>query len=151
MEFGKQFERDFMRRTLKLVKEYEGPYDATLLLNCLLGLLIVPKETSLEQIPTEPISKLSEWGISPASIKSFGKKNEKNQYPETLRGIVYNLRNSVAHIRVRPTTDMRQVKGFEFTDLSGFRASIDLNEVRVFVEKLANHLESQIKGERSAS
>lgn len=145
MQFDRQFERDFMRRTLKLVHEYEGPYDATLLLNCLLGLLIVPKETSLEQIPTDPISKLAEWGISPSSIKNFGKKNKKNQYPETLRGIVYSLRNSIAHIRVRPTDDNRQVKGFVFTDLSGFNASIDLDEVRVFVEKLADHLERQIK------
>jgi len=37
------------------------------------------------------------------------------------------------------------VKGFVFTDLSGFHASIDLDEVKVFVEKLAKHLERQIK------
>ena len=66
MQFEKKFERDFMRRTLKLVQEYTGPYDATLLLNCLLGLLIVPKETSLDKIPTDPISKLKDWGISPS-------------------------------------------------------------------------------------
>lgn len=78
MEFGRKFERDFMQRTLTLVKEYKSPFDATLLVNCLLGLLIVPKETSLEQIPTDPISKLAKWSISPTSIKSFGKANEKN-------------------------------------------------------------------------
>jgi HEPN family protein len=50
VQFEKQFERDFMRRTLKLVQDYQGPYDATLLLNCLLGLLIVTKETSLNSI-----------------------------------------------------------------------------------------------------
>jgi hypothetical protein len=32
-----------------------------------------------------------------------------------------------------------------FTDKSGFEAIIDLDEVKVFVEKLANHLEKQIK------
>jgi hypothetical protein len=41
MENAQQFERDFMRRTLELVRSYRGPYDATDLLNCLLGLLIV--------------------------------------------------------------------------------------------------------------
>jgi hypothetical protein len=50
VQFEKQFERDFMRRTLKLVQDYQGPYDATLLLNCVLGLLIVTKETSLNSI-----------------------------------------------------------------------------------------------------
>ncbi|MBA3255136.1 MAG: hypothetical protein H0T64_00610 [Pyrinomonadaceae bacterium] len=111
LQFEKQFERDFMRRTLKLVQEYQGPYDATLLLNCLLGLLIVPKEISREQIPTDPISKLKDWGISPGSIKRVGKKNDKNQHPETLRGIVYNLRNWIAHIRVKPTGDKQAGEG----------------------------------------
>ena len=37
--------------------------------------------------------------IFPSSIRSFGKKTSKNEYPNTLRGIVYNLRNSVAHFR----------------------------------------------------
>jgi hypothetical protein len=72
MEFSDQFERDFMRRTLKLVQDYQGPYDATLLLNCLLGLLIVPKERSIDRIPADPVADLHKWGISPNSIKSFG-------------------------------------------------------------------------------
>ncbi len=141
MEYSQEFERDFMRRTLTLVKQYKGPYDATLLLNCLLGLLIVPKETSIDRIPTDPISELGKWGISPASIKSFGKKTTKNQHPQTLRGIVWNLRNSVAHFRFRPIHKNRQVIALDFDDRSGFSASIKLDEVRVFVEKLAQHLE----------
>src|SRR4051794_33161821 len=42
MSYVGPFEREFMKRTLTIVKEYQGEYDATLLLNCLLGLLIVP-------------------------------------------------------------------------------------------------------------
>lgn len=144
MEFEKEFERDFMQRTLALVKGYKGPYDATLLLNCLLGLLIVPKEASLDKIPTDPISDLKKWGISPGSINSRGKETVKNKYPDTLRGIVYNLRNSVAHFNFSPIHENRLVKGFKLSDRSGFDASIDVAEVRDFVEKLANHLEKQI-------
>ena len=145
MEFTEEFERDFMKRTLQLLMDYPGEYDATLLLNCLLGLLVVPKETSLEKIPTDPISKLGKWGISPESITSFGRKNRANHYPETLRGVVYNLRNSVAHFRIRPIEENRRVIGFSFTDMSGFAATIDIKEMRIFVERLASYLERSIK------
>ena len=69
MEYDQEFERDFMRRTLELVRDYRGPYDATNLLNCLLGLLIVPKEKSLKKIPDEPVAELARWGISPQAIR----------------------------------------------------------------------------------
>jgi len=143
MEFEKEFERDFMRRTLTLVKDYKGPYDATLLLNCLLGLLIVPKETSLKKIPTDSITDLNKWGISPDSIRNIGKKTKKNKNPDTLRGIVYNLRNSVAHFNFMPVDKNRVVKGFTFTNRSGFDAIIDVAQMRIFVEKLAAYLEQK--------
>lgn len=145
MEFTEEFEKDFMKRTLELLTEYPGEYEATLLLNCLLGLLVVPKEALLEKIPTDPISELHQWGLSPQSITSFGKKNRVNQHPETLRGVVYNLRNSVAHFRVRPIEENNLVKGFSFSDLSGFNATIGIKEMRIFVERLASYLERRIQ------
>lgn len=144
MEFAAEFEKDFMKRTLDLVKNYRGEFDATLLLNCLLGLLIVPRETSLQKIPADPIANLTNWGISPASIISFGRRNRSNEYPDTLRGVVYSLRNSVAHFRIVPVQENRSVKGFRFSDMSGFKAVIDVSEMRTFVGKLAEHLEGQI-------
>jgi len=143
MEYEQEFERDFMRRTLSLVKDYKGPYDASLLLNCLLGLLIVPKEASLDKIPADPVANLKNWGITPSSIHSFGKQTDKNQHPKTLRGIVYNLRNAVAHFRFSPLHANRVVKGFAFTDKSGFDATIEIDEMREFVERLAKYLEAQ--------
>jgi hypothetical protein len=62
MSFNSDFERAFMDRSLLLVKEYNGPYDATILLNCLLGLLIVPKEGCLSAIPAEPIRRSEKMG-----------------------------------------------------------------------------------------
>ena len=56
MEYRDEFERDFMLRTLDIIKDYQGKYDATLVINCLLGLLIVPRETSLyAKIPGDSI------------------------------------------------------------------------------------------------
>ena len=140
MEYAEEFERDFMKRTLSLVQTYTGPHDATLLLNCLLGLLIVPKETALERIPTEPIASLANWGISPSSISVIAKQTNRNNQPDTLRGVVHSLRNSVAHFRFKPIHKNGTVEAFRFTDLSGFDATIPLEEMRQFVERLAKHL-----------
>jgi len=140
MSYNSDFERAFMERSLLLVKEYKGPYDATILMNCLLGLLIVPKESCLKAIPTDPIDNLRKWGISPSSIEDFGKSSDTDNDPRTLRGLVWHLRNAVAHFRFEPRPERGNVKAFHFHDQSGFRATVELNELRDFVEKLANKL-----------
>lgn len=43
-EYCRPIEKSFVCRTNKLIQEYKGRYDATMLLNCLLGLLVVPFE-----------------------------------------------------------------------------------------------------------
>jgi HEPN pEK499 p136 len=141
MEYAEEFERAFMKRTLSLIKSYDGPHDATLLLNCLVGLLIVPRETALNRIPLDPIESLSKWGLSPESILAIARATRQNPQPDTLRGIVYNLRNAVAHFRFTPIHQQRKVKAFRFTDDNGFDATIPVQEMRVFVERLSQYLE----------
>ncbi len=116
MEFSDKFELDFMKRTLEIVKDYKGERDATLLLNCLLGLLVVPKERSFNKIPKEPISSLNNWGISPDSIKTFGKEFDGSDRKENLQQLVRGLRNAVAHFRISPINEKGKVKGFKFKD-----------------------------------
>jgi len=144
MSYLDDFEHSFMQHTLEIVQDYEGHFDATMLMNCLLGLLVIPKERFLEAIPLDPLSGLSRWGINPDSIKRAGKKTRKNRNPDTLRGIVYDLRNSVAHFRLKPNPSPQQVDSFEFTDRNedGFHAVIKLEEMRDFVERLAIHLDN---------
>lgn len=141
MEFPQEFEQEFITRTLSIVQQYEGPNDATLLINCLLGLLVVPRENFLNQIPVEPISKLKEWGISESSIAQLGTLTNQNQYPDTIRGVVYNLRNAVAHFNITPIPKDGKVYAFRFRDRSGFDATVTLDEIRQFVQRLAVHLQ----------
>lgn len=141
MSYNTDFDRAFMERSLSLIKEYKGPFDATLLLNCLLGLLIVPKESCLEAIPTDPIDEIRKWGVSPESIESPGRFRGPDDDPRTLRGLVYHLRNAVAHFRFEPRPPQGEVEAFHFSDSSGFRATVRLVELRVFVERLAVHLQ----------
>ena len=140
MSYLDNFEHSFMEHTLEIVQGYKGPFEATILINCLLGLLVVPKETSLEAIPLDPLTDLPKWGIRTDSIESVGKATRANPQPETIRGLVHNLRNSVAHFRLKPIPQSSLVRAFEFTDNNGMKATITLQEMRDFVEKLASHL-----------
>jgi hypothetical protein len=142
MSFNSDFERAFIERSLLLVREYRGPFDATLLLNCLLGLLVVPKESCLAEIPPDPIERFQEWGIEPSVVKSFGIAHKSNQDPHNLRGLVWRLRNSVAHFRFRPVPAHGQVEAFSFKDASGFEAVVPVSQLRVFVDRLASHIKN---------
>ena len=156
MSYNSDFERDFIQRSLDLVKEYKGSRDATLLLNCLLGLVVVPNETCLGKLPKDRIDDSGKWGISPDAIQCWGswdKADGKSQCencdwplqngrknPTTLRTLVKHLRNAVTHFRFRPISERGEVKAFHFCDRSGFRAEVELSELREFVERLAKKL-----------
>ena len=141
MSYLDDFEHSFMQHTLQIVQAYKGPFDASILINCLLGLLVVPKETALSAIPYDPLSDLPKWGINPDSIKSVGNSTRGNQEPNTVCGLLINLRHSVAHFKLKPVPRTSDVHSFEFSNRDGFNATISLKELRVFVEKLADYLD----------
>ena len=145
--YNKQdFEKDFMKRTLKIVNQYSGSFEATLLMNCLLGLVVIPKERLLSYIPDDSIDQMQEWGIFQTSIISVGDVSKENPEPHTVRGIVINLRHSLAHSNFDPYTRLNnesgneEVAGFIFNDSSRFKAKISLKEIADFVETLCRHL-----------
>jgi hypothetical protein len=143
MEYNRKFQHDFMNRTLYIMHEYKGPYDATILINCLLGLLVLPKETLINRIPPDPYEELAQWGINPKSIVKFGKCEDGYEHAPTLRQFVRRLRNAVAHFNVEPLNREEEVYGFAFRDRNGFHAEISLNELREFVINLAVYLEQE--------
>ena len=143
MYYDPDFARSFMRRTLAIAQGYDGPNDATLLINCLLGLLVIPHEALHDKIPKAPLASLSEWGISPSSIKTFGKCDQGHEHEPDLRQLIRRMRNAVSHFKVQPKHRDQEVVGFSFSDRSGFRAEVSLVELKAFVVKLASHLEKQ--------
>jgi hypothetical protein len=141
VEYEPDFAKSFMHRTLEIARGYSGPYDATLLINCLLGLLIVPKETLIEKVPATPFDSLADWGIQPSSIKRPGKCEYGHEHAPNLRQLVRRMRNSVAHFRIEPYPKRGEVQGFTFRDRNGFYAVLSLSELQQFVVKLSGHLE----------
>lgn len=142
MSYLSNFERSFSENTLAVLDGYSGEYDATLLINCLLGLLVLPKETMLDAIPEIPISDLKNWGVNISSLKiAEARKNDPD--PGTLRGLVFNMRHSVAHFRIKPIPSEGEVEGFEFKNDRGLHAEFSLSELRVFLRNLSSHLKNQ--------
>lgn len=143
MSYLSDFERSFSTHTLNILQSYDGPYDATLIVNCLLGLLVLPKETMLAAIPNTPLSDLPKWGVSEICIKNYGRVTNKIPEPATIRGLVANLRHSVAHFRIKPVPNSGNVHSFEYKNENGLDAVIPNIEMRQFLCTLSAHLSKQ--------
>ncbi len=118
-------EHDFVCRTLDILQQYRTlvqphvaeseQYEVTLLLNCLLGLIVVPfehqkckQEALAETRISEPvmcdgdarlISELdADWGLSNLNIETFIDHGDKVQAEKrTLRKIIAMFRHGMAH------------------------------------------------------
>ena len=142
MSYLSDFERSFSDHTLRIIEGYKGPYSATILINCLLGLLVVPKETAMKALPKDGLSCVEQWGISPQCIKNPGKVGykDKERVSSTVKDLVVNLRHAVAHFRIKPIPENQDVHSFVFTNDKGLDATIPIEQLRAFVEKLSKHL-----------
>lgn len=98
----RNLEIDFIERTLNLISQYESilhryefekQYNHTLLVNCLLGLIVFPKEKSITYLPNERITEKlkGEMGIEQSYI------NNDNM---ELKSLIVALRHSIAHFNI---------------------------------------------------
>jgi hypothetical protein len=97
MEY-KDFLNDFALRTLsnldhiKMLKGSQGTYPVTQLWNSLLGLIVLPHENHRYKIPDRPMREYEAEGWPHITMDGTE--------PESLRDLLHNLRNSVAHFNV---------------------------------------------------
>lgn len=136
-------DRAFMKRTLSVLRNYGGRHESTNVINCLLGMLIVPGDEMFTGIPDEPVSALRGWGISPASIRRrYNGSGWGGLAEPTLRDVVEGLRRAAASFNLRPRFVKGRFAGFEFRD-DGLQVSLTTAQARTFVEKLAHHVAVQ--------
>ncbi|WP_028526006.1 HEPN family nuclease [Runella limosa] len=123
-----QLEIDFVRRTLNLIDQYEElkeqypfdqQYNHTLLTNCLLGLIVLPKEKALTYIPKTRLAfvkALKEWGITKSTFNPEIKDTSE---------LFQRLRNAVAHFDIDfiSETPEHLIDRIEFRDVE---AGIDV-------------------------
>lgn len=119
MSYYLQQEFDFVERTKKILEQYDKidfsknkneKYEVTLLLNCFVGLLILPKEHWFVNLPTSLIEE-KEWGISPSHIKII--EGDVKSVKEVAR----HFRNSVAHYRFEVFSNEKgKISSIKFED-----------------------------------
>jgi len=117
------FETDFVERTLALIDQYNDmienkpfteQYNYTLTLNCLLGLIVMPKERAVSYLPSARLTPelKAEIGLNQSQLPG----EEMN-----LRELIFKMRNSVAHfcVQVESISDARLVDHIVFKETHG--------------------------------
>lgn len=98
----RNLEIDFIERTLEIISQYEAllhkfefdkQYNHTLLINCLLGLIVFPKEKAISYLPKEIINNDLK--------KTMGIENSIiNSEMIDLKSLIISLRHSIAHFDI---------------------------------------------------
>ena len=135
----KSIEKEFVDRTLHILEYYHGPYGVTLLVNCLLGLIVLPKERDFNHISHDKALHLHDLGLGDGVILSWGKiKEEERNVARFLRC----MRNSIAHIHINSISADGEIELLRFIDKSGFEAVLHVNKIKIMVKKIASYLAS---------
>ena len=113
-------EAEFISRTIRLIDQYyndlnkfpfEEQYNYTLTLNCLLGLIVMPKERVVAYIPPLRITEnlKNEIGLE---------LSELSPDIQTLRDLIHRLRHSIAHFDINIVSEDNQnrIDFIEFID-----------------------------------
>lgn len=100
---------EFMERTLKIIEQYDTlelpldeKFEITLLTNCLLGLIVFPREKTISKIPTERLT--SELKARIGLSKSYINSRYTN-----MRDLIQGLRISVAHFKIDYTSNHKNI------------------------------------------
>lgn len=103
-------ELDFVTRTRDHVIKYQGATEFTNLLNCLLGLIIVPRErqSMLKMIPEEPLANVPWDGAGMPTVDWGICRCCKEPMRQSTKTLVVKLRKAAAHCKLSFTTDDTQ-------------------------------------------
>jgi hypothetical protein len=103
---NEKFDLEFIERTKKIIEEYNGLYEITLLLNCLLGLIVLPSEyytrksRSFFEIELNQFDELK--GLLDDAIFNPTKRNKGKWIADNknLKTLIKKVRNGVSHQQI---------------------------------------------------
>lgn len=133
----RQISKDFAQRTKAIIEQYSGEYEVTLLVNCCLGLLVVPKEIDIDKIPDETIPENGEfWGLSRDSVTV-----KCSECGYKLRDVIRRIRNGICHFNITSIPDdKRQIQFLEIKDRKDFVAKLSVDQLRTLVVSLTERV-----------
>jgi hypothetical protein len=146
MSIYKKQEFDFILRTFKIIEQYqllklpkEENYEVTLMINCMVGLLVLPQQQWFSHLPKDLIST-KDWGIDPAHI-SFIKESK------TVNEIAKHLRNALSHYNFTAfagkSSSITKIKFKDIDSRNGvltFEATIPISNLMSFLKKISSSM-----------
>ena len=147
----RNFEQDFVNRTIDLIEQYnqliiyepfERQFNYTLTLNCLLGLIVMPKERAINTIPNQRLTTpfKQAMGINHSQLPDA---------QTTLRQLIVKMRHSIAHfdIEVESIDEHHLVNFVKFidTDSRQVYARFHAEEIFPFLQSYATKLVDSMK------
>ena len=132
----KSMERDFVERTIHIIQDYDGPYGVTLLVNCLLGLIVLPKEKNFNHISGRGQIHFCDLGVKESEI-TWGSITEDER---TASRFIRCMRNSVAHIKIESLSHEGEIESLRFSDNSGFVAVFRVERLKEMLIRFAHKL-----------
>lgn len=132
-----QIERDFVTRTLELLKNYTGDFEVTLLINCCLGLIVLPKEKHYNSIPETEIPLAgSLWGLSQQNVTV-----DCASCGYSLKEVLRRIRNGICHFKIKTIPDgSGNITTLEIKDRGKFKAVLSCDELRQLADSLSKHI-----------
>lgn len=108
-------------------------YEVTLLVNCCLGLLVVPKEKDFKKIPDETIPENGNlWGLSRDSVTA-----KCGECGYELRDVIRKIRNGICHFNITSIPDDKgQIQFLIIKDRKNFVAKLSVDQLRTLVVSL---------------
>jgi len=155
----KNLENDFVQRTMELIAQYESivykfeyknQYNYTLLINCLLGLVVLPKEKSLTYLPSNLLDEKlkKEMGLHHSIINS--KYN-------TISKLIVALRHSISHFNIQVISDLDDEFAIDqiifekdYNQTKIHVATFRANELLPFLRYYASWLLSEINNKKQS-
>lgn len=139
----KNQEIDFVKRTKEIIKQYHScnvsgeKYEVTLLLNCFVGLLILPEHHWYDKLLEDIVSK-EEWGISSRDISEI-----KSGEIKSVKNVARHMRNAISHYRFKALENTsKEIDKIKFEDFSNknktFEATLSTEAIKQFVTKLTD-------------
>jgi len=134
------FPKDFLKRTLSIVENYKGEYDVTNLINCCLGLIIIPKQLLIDSLPDYTFSDNDKtFSIDKKSLKFI----EDNDF--SIKNVLRHIRNGLSHGRIEQKTSNHRIIGIRIFDKynrnssENFCLELSIDELKGFSLKLAEY------------
>ena len=132
-----QIEIDFIDRTIEIMNSYNSKNQVTLLLNCCLGLIVLPKERHFNKIPDKNIPENGIlWGISRKNVTVDCEDCGYN-----LRSVIRRIRNGLCHFKIESIPDEKnQIDKLVIKDRGKFKVELTINELKELALSFANKI-----------